>query len=121
MDTRPLDAPGLARAARHTVWTGLPAGTVVGHVHLHVGDLSEADGYHHHLALNTWAAGATPASDDDARLLAWELVLPTVADVDAAAASLADAGHQVVREGSEVRANDPWNTTLRIVHRTADS
>ena len=80
----------------------MPAGTVMGHVHLHVGDLDRAaafyanglgfdkttwsypgalflgaGGYHHHVGVNTWAgAGAQPAGPDDARLLEWTLALP---------------------------------------------
>lgn len=146
MDTRPLDATALARAATSATWVGMPAGTEVGHVHLHVGDMAEADafyhqglgldrsvwnypgalflsagGYHHHLGLNTWAAGAAAASDDDARLLDWELVLPAADDVDAAATSLRDADYPVVRDGEEVRVNDPWGTTLRLANRGRDA
>lgn len=141
MDTRPLDTAALARAAKNATWAGMPAGTTLGHVHLHVGDLAEADafyhqglgldrvvwsypgalflsagGYHHHLGLNTWAADAASTSDDDARLLDWELVLPTEGDVDAAAASLRNPGYQVRRAEKEVQVSDPWGTMLRITH-----
>jgi catechol 2,3-dioxygenase len=132
MSTDPLDLADLVRAAGGERWTGMPAGTTVGHVHLHVGDLDEAaafyhqglgldqvvwsypgalflsaGGYHHHLGLNTWAAGAAPAGDDDARLLEWEILVPTPAD---ALASLSQAGYAV--EDGVVR--DPWGTALRI-------
>lgn len=144
MTTRPLDAVDLARAARDTRWDGMPAGTTVGHVHLHVGALAEAQayyhegvgfdrvvwsypgalflsagGYHHHLGLNTWASGG-PAGADDARLLDWELRLPTLHDVRATAESLRAAGHDVVAEADGVRATDPWGTAVRIVHAGSD-
>jgi catechol 2,3-dioxygenase len=139
MATDPLDLRGVMDAAGGEPWTGMPAGTVIGHVHLHVGDLARAEafyhealgldkvvwsypgalflsagGYHHHLGVNTWAAGAGPAGENEARLLAWEIVLPTASDVRAAAASLGSAGHDVAetREGSLVP--DPWGTVLRI-------
>ena len=95
----------------------MPNGTTIGHVHLHVGDLDQAaafyhealgfdkvvwsypgalflsaGGYHHHLGTNTWAAGAPPPTEDDARLLEWEMVLPDAASVAAAAASVETAG-----------------------------
>jgi len=132
MATEPLDLADLVRAAGGERWAGMPAGTTVGHVHLHVGDLDEAaafyhqglgldqvvwsypgalflsaGGYHHHLGLNTWAAGAAPATDDDARLLEWEILVPTPDD---ALASLSRAGYAA--EDGVVR--DPWGTALRI-------
>lgn len=140
MDTRPLDATDLARAAGDTLWDGMPAGTTVGHVHLHVGDLEDANafyhqtlgldrvvwsypgalflsagGYHHHLGLNTWAAGDA-AGAGDARLLDWELVLPNQEAVDAAAASLRTARHDVATIPEGLRASDPWGTAVRVVH-----
>lgn len=136
MDTLAIDAQGLVRAAGDAVWDGMPAGTVVGHVHLHVGDLDAAErfyhqglgldrmvwsypgarflaagGYHHHLGLNTWATGG-PAGTDEARLLDWTVVLPGAADVAAAAASLGAAGFPVAEDG---RAVDPWGTVVRVV------
>ena len=136
MATDPLDVQSLVEAAGDTPWTGAPAGTAVGHVHLHVGDLDRAaafyhealgldkivwgypgalflsaGGYHHHLGTNTWAAGEPPAGEDDARLIEWTLVVPTAEDAEAAAQSLASAGHPVDAEG---RVADPWGTSLRI-------
>ena len=135
MATEPLDLQDLVRAAGGERWTGMPAGTVIGHVHLHVGELERASdfyhqalgldrtvwsypgalflsagGYHHHLGLNTWAVGAAPAGPDDARLLEWEILLPSPADVAGALASLAQAGHAA--EDGVVR--DPWGTAARI-------
>ena len=123
MATDPVDVPALVRAAGDAPWEAMPAGTVVGHVHLHVGDLDAArrfygdglgfdrtawsypgalffgaGGYHHHLGTNTWAGpGAGPPADGDARLVEWTVELPNAADVDAAAASLAAVGHAVGR------------------------
>lgn len=139
MATEPLDVADLLRAAGEGRWGGAPAGTVVGHVHLHVGSLDRAaafyhealgldqvvwgypgalflsaGGYHHHLGLNTWAAGAPPADEDDARLLEWTLVVPTADDAEAAARSLEAAGAAVARDGADRLAADPWGTTLRI-------
>src|SRR3954466_3400141 len=45
MATDPLDVRGLDGAAGATTWTGMPAGTVIGHVHLHVGDLAIASDF----------------------------------------------------------------------------
>ena len=138
MATEPLDAADLIAAAGGTRWDGMPAGTVMGHVHLHVGNLDEAadfyhaalgfdkvvwsypgalflsaGGYHHHLGTNTWARGPRP-DPDQARLLSWDLVLPRVDDAAAAARSLTAAGHDVHEEDGAITAVDPWGTALRI-------
>ena len=139
MATEPLDATDLIAAGGGEAWTGAPSGTVIGHVHLHVGDLERAEsfyhaalgldkvvwsypgalflsagGYHHHLGTNTWARGAPSASEDDARLLEWELVLPGPADVQAAASSLARSGWHVAAEDEDAIVADPWGTTVRL-------
>jgi len=91
------------------VFVPLPAGSRMGHVHLHVRDIDEAvgfynglvgfdvtgvvprlgmafvsaGGYHHHLGLNTWAGrGAPPAPAGSAGLLEFTIELPTSGDLD---------------------------------------
>jgi len=135
MATNPLDVNDLVRAAGDAEWTGMPAGTVIGHVHLHVGDIGSASrfyheglgfdrmvwsypgalflaagGYHHHLGTNTWAAGAAPAGEGDARLLEWKVLVPTTEDVSRATASIAGIGGDV--DGAVAR--DPWGTAVRL-------
>lgn len=105
MGTDPLDVDGVMAeiAGASYLWTGLAAGAHMGHVHLHVGELREAEhfygdllgfdlmlaygsqalffsagGYHHHVGFNLWAGrGAPPPSDDAARLNWFEIRLPT--------------------------------------------
>ena len=141
MSTLPLDTEDLVRAADGARWSGAPAGTTMGHVHLHVGDLAgasafyhnalgfdrvvwrypgalflSAGGYHHHLGVNTWAgASATAPAEDEARLIEWELLLPSDDDVDAARASLAGAKHAAAeQDDGSVTARDPWDTAVRL-------
>ncbi|MFC3570576.1 VOC family protein [Paracoccus simplex] len=122
MDSIALNLQGLLDAA-DAPWAGAPAGSVVGHVHLQVGNVAEAEtfymnrlgmdrsahmfgasffatgGYHHHLAGNIWnSRGAGPRSADAAGLA--EVVL--AADADALAALGA------------VEFSDPWGTKLRV-------
>jgi catechol 2,3-dioxygenase len=138
-DTLPLDFNPIVAAAAGTTWTGLPAGTVIGHVHLYVRDLVQARAfyvsalgfaptltsfpgalfvaagdYHHHVGLNTWAAAAPQATDDDARMLVWDLVLPDLMHVAAAAARLRETGHEVTSEGDAFVARDPWDIAVRL-------
>jgi catechol 2,3-dioxygenase len=140
MAVDPLDADSVVRSGRGEPWTGMPAGTTIGHVHLYVGDLEAASafyhaalgldrtswnypgalflsagGYHHHLGVNTWAAGAPRATERDARLIEWELRLPAAADVAAAGERLAASGSTVTPTSRGMTASDPWGTTLRIL------
>ena len=139
MATAPLDVADVTAAANGVRWTGMPSGTTMGHVHFHVGNIDEAarfyheglgmdkivwsypgalfmsaGGYHHHVAVNTWAAGAPIATDDDARLLEWNLVVPASGDVQAVAASIANAGFAVEPENNAMIASDPWGIRLRL-------
>lgn len=138
MTTKPLDVRSVVAAAGNQPWSGMPRGTVIGHVHLHVGDLDEAatfyhsalgfdkvvwnypgalflsaSGYHHHLGTNTWSSGP-PASDDHARLLSWDIVVGDREQARRAAESLAAAGYAVVDEQDAWRVADPWGTVVRL-------
>jgi len=140
MASDPLDVDDLLAAGGGEPWAGAPRGTVIGHVHLYVRELDQAaafyhdalgfdkivwnspgalfmsaGGYHHHLGTNTWAASAPIASDDDAKLLEWEVVVPTTQDVFNAASSLERAGFAVERSGQTASSRDPWGTQLRLV------
>ena len=139
MATDPLDLDSLALASGGAEWRAMPRGTVIGHVHLHVGDLKaatefyhramgfdltvwtypgalfmSAGGYHHHLGTNTWAVGAQAPQEDEAQLLEWNIVLPAPGDVAAVAASLSNAGHHVGDDGGAAVVADPWSTRVRI-------
>lgn len=139
MDTQPLDTEGLLRSAPDQRWNGMPAATIMGHIHLHVGDIAQASsfyhdalgldrvvwsypgalflsagGYHHHVGVNTWAAGAPAPANDDARLIEWELVVPLPSDAAAALDSLEAAGVEVARGTDGGVARDPWGTAVHV-------
>ena len=140
MATDPVDVNGLVEAAGDIRWSGMPAGTVMGHLHLHVGDLEAASdfyssivgfdrmvwqypgalflaasGYHHHLGTNTWAGpGAKAPGEDMAQLLEWTIVLPNEASLHAAAASFSGRGYSIERETGSFKTQDPWGTPVRI-------
>lgn len=136
----PLRLDELLSVAKES-WSGAPAGTTIGHVHLYVGNLDQArsfyhntlgldlmtwrypgalftsaGGYHHHVGLNVWAAGSPPASEEDARLLFWELVLPGAEDVARAQKSFENAGYAVGAgaSGGPMIA-DPWGINVLLV------
>lgn len=140
MTSEPLDLAAVADAGAGERWMGMPSGTRVGHVHLHVGDLGQAShfyhvalgldrmvwsypgalflaagGYHHHLGLNTWAGpDARPAGEGDARLIEWHIVLPR-AQLASARRSVEGAGYEVSETEVGWRTTDPWGTTVHVV------
>jgi catechol 2,3-dioxygenase len=139
MATEPLDVPDLLREAPEAGWNGLPAATTVGHIHLHVGSLREAErfyhsslgfdkvvwsypgalffsagGYHHHLGTNVWGSGRAPG-EDEARLISWELVVPGPSGLESAAESLRSSGFDVQRtDGGGWTTTDPWGTKVEL-------
>lgn len=138
MTTDPLDVPSVMASGRGEPWRGAPKGTTMGHVHLHVGSLEQAEafyhralgfdktvwsypgalfmsagGYHHHLATNIWSDGPSP-SPDQAKLLEWELIVPSHDDVSAVGRSLRDAAYSAEETANGVTATDPWGTRVRI-------
>ena len=92
MATDPLDLDAIHNEpGAETLWHGLEAGTVMGHVHLHVPHIDTAEsfycgrigfdpivrrypgalfvsagGYHHHLGLNTWVGVGAPPPPENA-------------------------------------------------------
>jgi catechol 2,3-dioxygenase len=138
MGLDPVDMDSLLASAEGKKWEGAPAGTVIGHVHLHVGDLTEgerffhralglditaslqsalflsAGGYHHHLGTNGWAGQGPQPVDGDARLLEWIIDLPKQEDVEAAVKSVRDSGYAAERDASDALITDPWNTRFRL-------
>ena len=90
MVTEPLDTIDLLSKHNTKTWNGMPPGTTIGHVHLHVSNLNRAqkfyngilglyhtatypgayffaaDGYHHHIATNTWiGTNILPADNNE--------------------------------------------------------
>lgn len=139
MDTLPLAVASVVESAGDALWSGMPPGTRVGHVHLSVGDLDRAarfynvdagfdktvstypgalflsaGGYHHHLGLNTWARGAEAAREGDARLAEWTIVLQTERDVFAFTETLQAAGHTLNEQANEWWIEDPIGIRMRI-------
>jgi len=146
----PLDLDGLLADSERPEEAGsegaapLPAGTVVGHVHLRVSDLAAAEafyvgamgfdvmarydrsalfvsagGYHHHVGLNTWQSLGAPAPPPGAAGLDHvEIVLPDEAERDRVTARLTRAGFapEYRDEGRSVR--DPAGNTLMLVTAT---
>jgi catechol 2,3-dioxygenase len=139
MRTDPLDLEAVAGAGAGKPWTGMPAGTKIGHLHLHVGAIDRAagfyegalglsathrgypgalflaaGGYHHHLGVNTWAGEAAAPGAGDARLLEWTIVTPDRSAAESAARRVAAAGYAAEESPEGWLLTDPWGTRLRV-------
>lgn len=89
MTTEAMDVEGVLGAKDEEDYSGMPSGTTMGHLHLHVLDIAKSeafykktlgletmislggsatftsrDGYHHHLGMNTWLRGDPKAMAD---------------------------------------------------------
>lgn len=142
MATDPVDLHGLLAAAEQEglPWSGLPAGTRIGHIHLQVGDIPtarafysdllgfdvmvamptalfmSAGGYHHHIGANIWhSRGAGPAPEDSVRLRAFTIVLSDMSALEVLTARLDAAGTPYAQEGATVTLLDPWGLALQFV------
>jgi len=120
----------------------MPAGTKMGHVHLHVADVDDAlsfyhdlvgfdvmghvpgvgfvsaGGYHHHLGLNTWAGqGARPRSAGSAGLRRFTIELPSRRDLDDVVSRLEHGNVRLNEEDGGLAAVDP--SANRVLFRAA--
>lgn len=103
MAVDPLDFNDLLSVKRDHPWIGLPAQTVMGHIHLHVSELAKTEEfytkglgfdvvcrygsqalfistgkYHHHIGLNTWnGVGAPPPAANRTGMKSYTLMLPS--------------------------------------------
>ena len=142
MGTDELDIDDLVMQLKDGVepWAGLPDETRIGHVHLHVSDLAEAEkfytrvlgfqlmqrygsgaifvsagDYHHHVGLNTWAGVGAPPPPPDAAGLRWfEIRLPDQAALDALLDRLKAAGAAVEAQEGGALTRDPAQNQILL-------
>lgn len=115
-------------------WTGLPQGTVVGHIHLHVSDLEtserfyhgvlgfdvmmksydfgalfvSAGGYHHHIGMNIWRGiGIPKASPDALGLRTFTVLVPHEEELGRLQARLAAENIACEPSGAGLLVRDP--------------
>lgn len=141
MGAEPVDIQGLlAEAEREGApWSGLPAGTRLGHIHLQVGDIPKAaafyhdilgfdivagmptalflsaGGYHHHIGMNIWhSKGATPAPADMVGLRFFTVIFLTADARREVLDRIASAGLTTTQTDDAVSVQDPWGNTLLL-------
>jgi len=144
MGAAPVDLDALlADAGRADSGAGLPHGTVIGHVHLHVSRLEQAHafyvdalgfeltqrygpsalfvaagGYHHHVGLNTWAGvGAPPPPPGAIGLKHFALALPDAAARDAVLERIRAAGIAPEQTDDGLLVHDPARNAILLEPR----
>ncbi len=142
MGTADLDLDNLMLTiqGKNKKWSGLPANTSIGHIHLRVSELENtaafytalgfeitqaygeqalffASGdYHHHIGVNTWqSAGAEPLPADSAGLDHFEIILPSQASLDNLANTLNERGTPFEKAEGGIALIDPNGIHLKLV------
>jgi catechol 2,3-dioxygenase len=141
MGTGPVDIRGLLDEAERAgePWTGFAAGTVLGHMHLQVGNIPQAvafyhnilgfdivaqmpsalfvsaGGYHHHIGMNIWhSRNAEPAPKDMAGLSFFTLNFANEEAQQAVIARITAAGLTTTQNNNIVTIQDPWQNTILL-------
>ena len=142
MATLPLDLDGVLGEVDGTgpAPERMPAGTHIGHMHLQVANLSDAEafysgalgfdvmvrtypgalfvsagGYHHHIGLNTWeSAGGSPPPEGSTGLRSFEVVFPSREEADRVAAQARAAGAEVSTSDGAAIVLDPWRDAVLL-------
>lgn len=135
MGTDPLEVDDLLGelTGHPEPWSGLHSDTTLGHVHLHVADIAQAEafyrdllgfdlmqrygptasflsagGYHHHLGINTWAGVGAPPPPPDAVGLRWYIIrLPNAAELARVADRVRRAGVKIEEHQAGLFLRDP--------------
>ncbi|MFJ8064139.1 VOC family protein [Psychrobacillus sp. NPDC096426] len=139
MDTLQIDAQSILAEGANTKWTGLPEGTAMGHIHLHVADLSAAEKfynalgfevvtpypgalfmatgkYHHHIGMNTWAGvGAPAAAENIVGLEAYTLVYPSNEVLNTAIENLKTIDAPLTEENDIYITKDPSQNKIKLI------
>lgn len=140
MAVDPLNFIDLLSGVSQQAWQGLPAGTVMGHIHLHVAELHKTEQfyvkglgfevvnrygaqalfistgkYHHHIGLNTWnGVGAPRPSENSVGLKSFTLIYPNDAAREHAVANLKDIGATIIEEQGELATLDPSGNRILL-------
>lgn len=141
MSSDPVDVDSLFALAANEPWQGLPAGTVIGHVHFHVRSLEEsrrfytgvlgfdivgnfanmsalfvsAGGYHHHIGLNIWAGTGAPVTPDNATGIDYfTIVYDEKEQLKKAVEQLRQSNASIEQQGKDWFTVDPQNIRIRL-------
>ncbi len=141
MGTEPVDVDGVIASVPDpdAPYSGMPEGTTIGHMHLRVGDIPQAQAfysgiigfdvvaampsalfvsagrYHHHVGMNIWhSRGAQRPPADSVGLREFTIISPTAEARDQITARLEQAGVSFEQSGADVLVDDPWGNRIRL-------
>ncbi|TAA63209.1 VOC family protein [Shinella sp. JR1-6] len=139
MATNRLDLQALYDEAPKDGWTGQENGTAIGHIHLQVSDIPEADAffrdvlgldimasypgasffatgkYHHHVAANVWNSRGQPKRQTGMTGLSdYTIRFNDPAKLETALKKLDELSIATTREGDTVSLVDPWGIGLKL-------
>lgn len=142
MTVDPIDAQGLVEAAQKSSepWKGMPAATVMGHIHLHVSNLVEArdfyvnglgfevvsslggqalfladQKYHHHVGMNVWNGIGIPALPDKEAGLHYYTLIMEEDKRNELAKKLQALGTEIVEHDNYWEVKDPSGNAVRLL------
>lgn len=140
MATEPMDVEGVLREDDGTPWSGLPAGTIMGHIHLHVSEFEKIQqfyceglqfdvvcryggqalfiatgGYHHHIGLNTWnGVGAQAPEENSIGMNYFTVVFPSEQARAEAIKRVKQLGSKVTEENGSFFTKDPSGNRIKL-------
>lgn len=141
MVTKPLYLRELMEEAKDEVWDGIPEETIIGHIHLHVSNLEEAEkfyvdglgfnvvarmpkqatftstgNYHHHIAFNVWnGIGAPPPSKNSVGMKYFTIKLPDEKTRKDTVDNLTRLGYEVKFEDGSYITEDPSENEIHLI------
>jgi catechol 2,3-dioxygenase len=135
----PMDIPSVLAESKGESWTGMPEGTVIGHLHLHVADLAKTKefyrdglgfqvtidfpegvffstgGYHHHIGTNIWHGKNAPKpAPNSVGMLYYTLALPDEEARKSAVVKLESLGFPVTEENGTYLTEDPAGNRVHL-------
>lgn len=139
MDTLHLDVQSLLNIAPNDKWHKLPGDSAIGHIHLQVGDIPQAENfyrdimgldimerlpggsffasgnYHHHIAANVWTSrDASPREENMSGLKGYTLKFNDDEALRAVQDSLEAQELAVINMHTGKTVRDPWNIELTL-------
>jgi catechol 2,3-dioxygenase len=138
--SEPLDVQSLLAERDIKTWSRLPENTVMGHVHLNVLNIAEAEnfymnvlgfeeqtrmgnhalfisagGYHHHIAVNIWNGIDGESNRDDVTgLLHYEIIVPSMLEVEKVLSALESEQVPYHIESENILLKDPSGNGVMI-------
>ncbi len=148
MATNPIDLEAMMAEGRQdtSAWSGLPAYTTLGHMHLRVGNIPQgmqfyhdvlgfdiviqmpsaifvsAGGYHHHIGMNIWESrnGSQPPRNA-VGLRFFTIQLPNATALSQVVTRLQVANWPVEQQEMGVILHDPWGNKLLLTTQDIES